>query len=161
MGLASEINIEYGDRFDVEETKPYDYFSIKANLNWQAEQPVLGQLNIIGRLAAKELVNNAKHYLSLGLYQHFDYYDSDTISAVSAKTPYKFCTPASFGGGLIYKRKLAKKWDIDAYAHLNAILLGGALSDYYQVDERIYNLASGYSTKVCLLYTSPSPRDRG
>lgn len=148
MGLASEINIEYGDRFDVEETKPYDYFSIKANLNWQAEQPVLGQLNIIGRLAAKELVNNAKHYLSLGLYQHFDYYDSDTISAVSAKTPYKFCTPASFGGGLIYKRKLARKWDIDAYAHLNAILLGGALSDYYQVDERIYNLASGYSTKV-------------
>lgn len=148
VGFASEINIEYGDRFDAEKRKPYDYFSVKANLNIQASQPVLGQLNIIGRLAGKELIDNKKHYLSLGLYQHFDYYDSDTISDISAKTPYKFCTPASFGGGLIYKNKRFKRWDIDIYGHLNAILLGGALSDYYRVDERNYNLASGYSTKV-------------
>ncbi|WP_289004401.1 DUF3943 domain-containing protein [uncultured Parabacteroides sp.] len=148
VGLASEINIEYGDRFDAENRKPYDYFSVKAALNVQASQPVLGQLNIIGRLAGKELIDNKKDYLSLGLYQHFDYYDSDTISDVSSKTPYKFCTPASFGGGLIYKNGRFKRWDIDAYGHLNAILLGGALSDYYRVDERNYNLASGYSTKV-------------
>ena len=30
VGMASEINIEYGDRFDAEDTKPYDYFSIQA-----------------------------------------------------------------------------------------------------------------------------------
>lgn len=148
VGFASEINIEYGDRFDAENRKPYDYFSVKANLNIQASQPVLGQLNIIGRLAGKELLDNKKDYLSLGLYQHFDYYDSDTISSVSSKTPYKFCTPASFGGGLVYKNKRFKRWDVDLYAHLNGILLGGALSDYYRVDERNYNLASGYSTKV-------------
>ena len=148
VGFASEINIEYGDRFDAENRKPYDYFSVKANLNVQASQPVLGQLNIIGRLMGKELIDNKKHYLSLGLYQHFDYYDSDTISDISSKTPYKFCTPASFGGGLVYKNKRFKRWDIDAYGHLNGILLGGALSDYYRVDERNYNLASGYSTKV-------------
>ena len=153
VGMASEINIEYGDRFDAEDTKPYDYFSIQANLNWQKDQPVLGQINIVGRLVAKELVNNEKHYLSLGLYQHFDYYDSDTISAVSAKEPYKFCTPASVGGGLIYKRNLKRNWGIDGYAYLNAILLGGALSDYYQVDERIYNLASGYSSKLNFNFT--------
>lgn len=153
VGLASEINVEYGDRFDAEDTKPYDYFSIQANLNWQKDQPVLGQINIVGRLVAKELVNNEKHYLSLGLYQHFDYYDSDTISAVSAKVPYKFCTPASVGGGLIYKRNLKRNWGIDGYAYLNAILLGGALSDYYQVDERIYNLASGYSSKLNFNFT--------
>lgn len=148
LGLATELNIEYGDRFDVEETKPYDYFTINANLNLQASQPVLGQVNVIGRLAAKELVNKKKHYLSLGLYQHFDYYDSDTISVISSKTPYKFGAPASFGGGFIYKYKGLKRWDIDAYAHLNAVVLGATLSDYYKVDERIYNLASGYSTKL-------------
>ncbi len=148
VGFASEINVEYGDRFDADNRKPYDYFSIKASLNIQASQPVLGQLNVIGRLASKELIDNKKTYLSLGFYQHFDYYDSDTISAVSAKTPYKFCTPASFGAGLFYKNKRLKKWHIDAYTHLNCILLGGALSDYYKVDNRIYNLASGYSTKT-------------
>lgn len=148
MGIATEVKVEYGDRFSTEESKPYDYFSIMANLNFQASQPVLGQLNIIGRLAAKDLIDKEKHYLNLGLYQHFDYYDSDTISVISAKTPYKFCAPASFGGGFIYKYKGLKRWNIDAYAHLNAILMGGSLSDYYKVDKRIYNLASGYSTKL-------------
>lgn len=153
VGFASEVNVEYGERFDADNRKPYDYFSIKANLNIQASQPILGQLNVIGRLAGKELIDNKKTYLSLGFYQHFDYYDSDTISTVSAKTPYKFCTPASFGIGLIYKNKRLKKWDIDTYTHLNCILLGGALSDYYKVDERIYNLASGYSTKTGANFT--------
>ena len=74
VGLASEINVEYGDRFDAEDTKPYDYFSIQANLNWQKDQPVLGQINIVGRLVAKELVNNKKHYLSPVSYTHLDVY---------------------------------------------------------------------------------------
>jgi len=148
IGLATEINIEYGDRFDSENSKPYDYFSVKAAINVQASQPILGQLNIIGRLLGRDLIDNKKDYLSLGLYQHFDYYDSDTISDVSAKTPYKFCTPASFGLGIVYKNKRFRWWDIDAFGHLNAIVLGGALSDYYRVDERNYNLASGFSTKV-------------
>lgn len=147
IGFGSEINIEYGDRFEAE-GKPYDYFSFRTTLNVQASQPVLGQLNVIGRLAAMELRDTDKYYLSLGAYQHFDYYDSDTISDVSAKTPYKFCTPASFGIGVVYKNKRFRYWDVDAYGHLNAILLGGSLSDYYRVDERNYNLASGYSTKV-------------
>ncbi|MDH6357517.1 DUF3943 domain-containing protein [Parabacteroides sp. PF5-9] len=148
MGVASEINIEYGDRFDSDDRKPYDYFSVKASLNGQTSQPMLGQLNIIGRLIGTDIWDDQKKYLSVGLYQHFDYYDSDTISDVSAKTPYKFCTPASFGIGVIYQSKRFKWWDIDAFGHLNGILLGGAFSDYYRVDDRNYNLASGFSTKV-------------
>ena len=147
-GIATEINIRYGDRFDAEDTKPYDYFSISANLNIQASQPVLGQVNVVGRLVAKELVNNKKHYISLGMYQHFDFYDSDTLSISSPKTPYKFGTPASFGAGLIYQYKGSKQWDINTYAHLNGVILGSTLSDYYQVDQRSYNLASGYSAKL-------------
>ena len=57
------------------------------------------------------------------------------------------------GGGLIYKRNLKRNWGIDGYAYLKAILLGGALSDYYQVDVRIYNLASGYSSKLNFNFT--------
>lgn len=154
IGLVTEFNLEYGDRYSADGTKPYDYFHMKANLNLQPGQPLLGQLNIVGRLAATELVDNARSYLSMGLYQHFDYYDSDTISDVSSKTPYKFCTPASLGAGFYYKLKKGRKWNFSAFTHLNAVLLGGALSDYYRVDSRNYNLGSGYSTKngICLLY---------
>ncbi len=148
LGFASEVNVEYGDRFAGDNAKPYDFFTFRANLNGQGSQPLLGQLNIMGRLYLAELMETEKDFLSIGVYQHFDYYDSDTISDVSAKIPYKLCTPASFGVGLIYQNKRFRNWSMDAFAHANAILLGGALSDHYQVDERNYNLASGFSVKT-------------
>lgn len=147
IGAAININIEYGDFFADENEKPYDYFSFRSNLSVQSSQPILSQLNIVGRLHVMSLVDTKKHLLSLGFYQHFDYYDSDTISDVSAQIPYKFCTPASFGTGLVYKRKRLKSIGFSAYIHSNFVLLGASLSDHYVVDMRNYNLASGFSTK--------------
>lgn len=147
-GIATEIQIEYGNRFEEEPSRPYDYFSILANINLQASQPLLGRINILGRLASTQVIDSRHHYLSLGLYQHFDYYDSDTISSVSSRTPYKFATPASVGVGAIYLYKSNRIWSFDGYAHINAILMGATLSDYYHVDNRNYNLAAGYSSKI-------------
>ncbi|WP_165020789.1 DUF3943 domain-containing protein [Dysgonomonas sp. ZJ279] len=148
VGMATDINIEYGDRFETENQKPYDYFSFKANLNMHSSQPLLSQLNIIGRLHVLDLIDTEKDFLSIGAYQHFDYYDSDTISDVSGKIPYKLGTPASFGAGLIYQSKRFGNYKFDAHAHFNAIILGAVLSDHYKVDMRNYNLASGFGWKM-------------
>ena len=148
VGGIVDINFEYGDKFESENQKPYDFFMLNSSFNFAGSQPLLSQINIVGRLHVTELVDTEKDFLSIGMYQHFDYYDSDTISTASGKIPYKFCTPASFGGGLIYKSNRTRNWSFDAYAHLNAIILGGALSDHYVVDQRNYNLASGFSWKV-------------
>lgn len=145
VGAAIDINIEYGDRFASENEKPYDYFTFKSNVNVHGSQPLLSQLNIVGRLYVTDLIDTKKDFLSLGFYQHFDYYDSDTISDVSNKIPYKFCTPASFGAGLIYKSNRTKNFSFNAYTHANLILMGASLSDHYVVDMRNYNLASGFS----------------
>lgn len=144
IGFSTNINIEYGDRFEAETEKPYDYFTFKVNLNGQGSQPLLSQLNIAGRLYSTELINNKTDFFSLGIYQHFDYYDSDTISDVSDRVPYRFCTPASFGVGLIHKSKRFKNWELDSYFHFNGILLGASLSDHYVVYNRNYNLANGF-----------------
>lgn len=148
IGGAIDINIEYGDRFSDENEKPYDYFTFKSNLNIHSSQPIISQLNIIGRLYVTDLINTDTDFLSLGFYQHFDYYDSDTISKTSGKIPYKFCTPASFGTGLVYQSNRTKRFTFDAFLHTNLVLLGGTLSDHYVVDMRNYNLASGFSTKI-------------
>lgn len=148
VGGALDINIEYGDRFSSENEKPYDYFTFKSNLNGHGSQPMLSQLNILGRLYVTDLIDTEKDFLSLGFYQHFDYYDSDTISDVSNRIPYKICTPASFGTGLIYQSKRTRNFKFDAFLHTNLVLIGGALSDHYVVDMRNYNLASGFSTKA-------------
>lgn len=148
VGAAVDINIEYGDRFATENEKPYDYFSFRSNLNVQGSQPLLSQLNILGRLYVTEVIDNEKDFLSFGFYQHFDYYDSDTISDVSDKIPYKFCTPASAGSGFIYENKRWKDFKFTAFMHGTLVLLGGTLSDHYVVDKRNYNLASGFSSKI-------------
>lgn len=147
-GAAIEFNLEYGDRFDVKTPRPYDYFNIRAALNLINRQPFLSQLNIKGRLLATELHDTRHTHVSLGMYQHFDYYDSDTITSLVAKCPYKLGVPASLGGGLLYRHVMNSFCTVDAYAHANAIMLGAILSDHYQLDERNYNLASGFSVKA-------------
>lgn len=58
-------------------------------------QPLLSRVEIIGQLISKELVNTKKCNLSIGLFQHFDFFDSDTISQYNANdiapcvVPYK------------------------------------------------------------------------
>lgn len=148
VGVGLNISVEYGDRYDSENNKPFDYFTLRASLNGQASQPFLGQFNIIGRLWTSELIDNPKDYLNIGVYQHFDYYDSDTISSVSNEIPYKMATPAVFGIGFIHKSKRFENWDFNSYAHINGILLGASLSDHYVVSNRNYNLASGFGWKA-------------
>jgi len=148
IGFATDITVEYGDKFDNDRVSPYDYFSFRVNLNGHSSQPILSQINIIGRLWGVDAIDSNKHYLGFGVYQHFDYYDSDTISSISNKTPYKFGTPASAGIGMYHKNKQFTNWSFDSYAHLNGIILGGSLSDHYLVDKRNYNLGSGFGWKT-------------
>lgn len=148
IGATLQCNIEYGDRFDESDNaKPYDYFTFNAEINYNSSQPSLGELNIVGRLISRELLEHPDYKLSLGMYQHFDYYDSDTISDVSSTVPYKLGVPASLGCGLLYLDKKRGDYAFDAYFHGNAVILGAVLSDYYKVDDRNYNLASGFSLK--------------
>ncbi|WP_255491075.1 DUF3943 domain-containing protein [Dysgonomonas sp. 520] len=145
LGGALMGSIEYGERYETDGLKPYDYFSLRAGLYLQKGQPILGQINVMGRIWGGDLVDNKTDYLNIGVYQHFDYYDSDTISDVSNKIPYKFGTPASFGVGLMHKSKRLNNWNINSHAHFSGIILGGSLSDHYVVDKRQYNLGSGFS----------------
>ncbi len=148
LGFATTINVEYGDRFEAETSKPYDYFTFNANINGQGSQPIISQMNIMGRLYSWELLDNSKDFLSIGVYQHYDFYDSDTISDVSNKIPYKFSTPASFGLGLVHKSKRFSNWSLTSFAHFNGILLGASQSDHYRLKNRNYNLGSGFSWKL-------------
>ncbi|GBU07011.1 hypothetical protein AwDysgo_03420 [Bacteroidales bacterium] len=147
-GFTSSISIEYGDKFDNESVTPYDYFNIVGNINIHSSQPLIGQINAMGRLWGSDLVDSKKDYLGLAAFQYFDFYDSDTISSVSNKKPYEFGTPASFGLALLYKDRRHQEWHMDGHAHLSAILLGATLSDYYALDERNYNWGSGFGWKA-------------
>ncbi len=147
-GFSYQLAIEYGERFEVKDSRPFDFFSLRVSSAIQASQPLLSQLNIMGRLLGREVIDKHGRYMSVGMYQYFDYYDSDTISDVSAKTPYKLGIPASVGVGAMYRDGHRSNFVFDCYAHCNSVILGAVLSDHYYLDERNYNLASGFSIKT-------------
>lgn len=149
VGAQLNLNLEYGDRFEVHSKLPYDYFTLHAGLNFMSSQPVLSELQITGRLLARELLDSYQNQdLSLGIYQHFDYYDSDTISHTHSKCPYKLGIPASLGVGTMYRNTTNPRVIFDTYAHFNGVFLGSILSDYYRLDERNYNWAMGWAAKI-------------
>lgn len=146
QGLAMQIDAEYGDRFEVRSTSPYDYFTFKAQLQVMKTQPLLTQIELKGRLLARELFDKHDSKGSIGLYQHFDFYDSDTIGSLH-KVPFKLGIPASVGAGFMFRDIDRKHHTFDCFAHANAIILGSILSDHYTTDDRNYNWASGFSLK--------------
>lgn len=102
VGGVMQLDLEYGDRFEAKSTKPYDYFTIHAELHGMRYQPVLSQLQIKGRLLSREVLDHKNSSGSIGLYQHFDFYDSDTITNIE-KVPYKLGVPACLGVGFLFR----------------------------------------------------------
>lgn len=101
-GGVAELYIEYGDRFETSSNTPYSYFSFLMELQMMKTQPLLGRVEIIGRLLSREIVDHNRFNLSAGLYQHFDFFDSDTVAVQKEReltkpcvVPYKMGTPAS------------------------------------------------------------------
>lgn len=155
VGLALGLEMEYGNRFAEADDRPYDYFKLRGDFNLMKTQPVLSRVEIIGRLLSREIHDTERSRLSVGLYQHFDYFDSDTIKAPNhyestahpCVVPYKLGTPASFGGGIMWRFAPTAGTCLDASLHANGVLLAGILTDYYRDYHRNYNWGSGFSIK--------------
>ena len=152
------IGFVYGIGADGEKhTKPFDFFDFDATFSFGGSQPVINNINIMGRLWSTPIVDHtAKNehaksmYGEFGFYQHFNYYDSKPIKDGSDLTPYRISEPASFGPGFMFvmKHPKAALTRAEQRVFLSGILLGGTKSDYFNVIERDYNMGSGFSIKT-------------
>ena len=147
FGFVSEFQMEYGDKYFQYNALPYSYFRLNASLNLQKSQPILGEFNIIGRFLNKPIIEKENLDLNIGIFQHFDYYDSDSLTQKSNRIPYKFGTPASVGLGAMVSKRDFFSGAINGEIFVNGVLLGAVLSDYYLVDARNYNFSSGVNIK--------------
>lgn len=163
-GAAAEAYVEYGDRFAETTKAPYDYFSFLMELQGIKSQPLLSRVEIMGRLLSKELIDKKNTHVNIGLYQHFDYFDSDTIRPerkevlFPCSVPYKLGTPASVGGGILFSHAPSESIWLDGYLHLNGIILAGILTDFYRDYHRNYNWGSGFAVKAGLNWAMPKKR---
>ena len=146
----------YGTSVDGERhIKPYDFFDLDATISIGGGQKSVNNISIVGRLWSTPIVeipaktkNGQGMAAEFGIYQHFNYYDSDPIEDGSNLTPYRISEAAGFGPGFILSMSqtgaLSK---MEQRVFVSGILLGGTKSDYFNVIERDYNMGSGFSIK--------------
>lgn len=143
------LSLGYGDPFDDDDRKPYDYFT--ADLTFQAGggQPLISGVHLLGRLLGKRVVEGNGMKAEVGLFQHFNYYDSEPVKDGTSLVPYRISEAAALGPGLIWRfPQIGNLTRLEQRIFIDGILLGGSLSDYYNVIDRDYNMGSGYSAKV-------------
>ncbi|MDP4271194.1 MAG: DUF3943 domain-containing protein [Bacteroidota bacterium] len=144
-----DVQVQYNDPFEIEDCKPFDYFQLNATFKQFSNQPRLSRLSAMGLLWGKNFRPYKNHKMLYGIFQHFDYYNSDSLFNTSDKVPYKISSSAAFGAGLLYNfQNDLKTISMDMGIHFNAILMGANLTDHYVVNERDYNMGSGFGNKV-------------
>ena len=144
-----ELGMEYGDAYDNEENKPFDYFRASATFGFSSNQPAVNRLNLLGRLWGTPVADNNNFEADFGLFQHFNFYNSEAVKDGTDLIPYRISEAASVGPGLIYRfPQLEERVNLEQRVFLSGILLGGSLSDYLYIQERDYNMGSGFSAKI-------------
>lgn len=162
QGGVAEVLIDYGEPFAETTRHPYDYFTFLLEMQVAKNQPLISRIEIAGRLLSREIVDRKDLNVNIGMYQHFDFYDSDTIasfkgefsplrpSSVGVFVPYKMGTPASVGVGTLARYTGLNGMTFNARLHLNGMALAGILTDFYRKYHRNYNWGSGYSVQAGL-----------
>ena len=145
------FRLDYGDPFNDEFYSPYEWFQFRLGLDFFSSQPLFSRVNAVGAIWGKRIWQKGSRALTAGIFQHFDYYDSELRSS-STKTvaPYRISEAAALGGGLIYYKKATPEDKVDIFGefYLTGVALGASISDYLKLEERDYNLGSGYSAKA-------------
>lgn len=143
------VALVYGDPFSERTRKPYDYFSADITFGLSSNQPLISGIHLLGRLCGAPITTGDGMKAEIGLFQHFNYYDSEPVKDGSSDVPFRISEAAAIGPGIIYRfPRLGNISKLEQRIFLDAILLGGSLTDYYNVIDRDYNLGSGYSAKI-------------
>ena len=144
-----ELAMEYGDPYNNEENKPFSFFRSNVTLGFSSNQPLINRLNLMGRIWGAPVADTKKFEADFGVFQHFNFYNSEAVKDGTDLIPYRISEAASVGPGLIYRfPSLSERMNLEQRIFLSGILLGGSLSDYLYIQERDYNMGSGFSAKI-------------
>lgn len=71
--------------------------------NFTSNQPLLSEVNLLAQLFVRDFRLNPSMQVRAGLYQHFNYFDSEPVIDGSDETPFKISEAAAFGPGFIFR----------------------------------------------------------
>jgi hypothetical protein len=139
----------YGNPYDPDNDRPYDYFSFQINSNIFSNQPIIGHVSGIGMLYSDFInLKRDRCQLAWGIFQHYNFIESKSDINNVTLYPFKLSEAVSIGPGFVFKRKIF--WGNTLYitGYLSGIILGSSQTDHYNVYHRDYNMGSGFSSKL-------------
>ena len=141
--------LEYGDPLNEgEHNRPFDFFDAEVTFGLSGNQPIINGLHLLGRIWSTPMISGKGVNAEVGIYQHFNYYDSKPVKDGSDLTPYRISEAAALGPGIIFQLpEVGSLTRLEQRVFLSGILLGGTKSDYYNIIDRDYNMGSGFSIK--------------
>lgn len=143
------LNLIYGNPFKAETNKPYDFFTTDLTFGLSSNQPLITSVHLLGRLWGAHVIENKDMKVQFGIFQHFNYYDSQPVKDGTSEVPYRISEAASIGPGILINYPImGNLTKLQQGIFIDGIILGGSLSDYYNVIDRDYNMGSGYSVKA-------------
>ncbi len=121
-----DVNLDYGDPFDIRPRKPFDVFKLRVNLSYGKNVGKKYLDNVVGYgLLFGKTLHSGKLEILVGAFQHYNYWDS-RIFEVSA---------LSFGGGILAKWRFSGNSNFQSAFHLGVVPLGASNSPYIDIVE--------------------------
>jgi len=140
-----EFDFTYGQRFNAQhKSKPFDWFSISLLTNLSDRHPTVGNFEVSGRLADRQVECKHNWNLDIGFYQNVKYIDHYSQHEQHPHNFSMISEAVSFGGGLYAERESEKVCFTNDFM-LSAVVFGGTPRDYYP--KRRYSYASGASIR--------------
>ena len=143
------LAMEYGDAYNSRTNRPYDYFTAAVNVGFSPNQPTIYGAHLMGRLWAAPVYEHGNTEARFGIFQHFNYYNSEPVKDGSDIVPYRISEAVGIGPAIMVRfTDRGHLASLSQQLFTSGIILGGSKSDYYNVIDRDYNMGSGYSLKT-------------
>ncbi len=114
VGMFLNADFDYGKPFEIRHRKPYDYFQLRADMNFGLGRKWVDNVVGYGLLTGTNAkVGNSE--ILTGIFQHFDYWDNKLFELGTM----------SFGGGVITMTPVAKGANLFLSLHVAAIPFAG------------------------------------
>lgn len=144
-----QLQIEYGDAFDLTQNKPYDYFrsDVTMYLGNGVRQPTFESVSISGRLWGCEADLSVKNAESaFGIWQQYDFYHNRSAKSGSQNPLFNLNETVAAGPGLMYRTN-GRKTTYSGSLFADLIALGAVENPNIFIIERHYNMGSGFALK--------------
>jgi len=133
------IQLDYGNPFEVRTRKPFDFFKLRAQLNLGVGRKIVDNIQGYGILFGKNL-QLGKLAMLIGGVQYYDYFDTKAFEL----------STVAVGGGVFTKLPLSKTSNLYVNTHLAVVPFAGSsvgvVTDTAQF--RDYRFGYGYEGKI-------------